>query len=161
MIEAQGRIGYRFDRIVRPFMFALAGTVWEEPQRSHPWNTCKVPSWVKLSTTARDLCVYRAGDPSAIPKGWFRFHVPVLGGWRTYAALHPSGIEQGEWFVGWHAEGVSRMSRIPLNGPVRMLIGPGPVWFSGLDRSGRQIKIGLLCVGRIGEGGSYANTPLL
>ena len=65
--------------------------------------------------------------------------------------------------MGWTADdGVIGVTRITLNGSVRMLRGPGDVSFFGVDaKTGVQIKIEKIGEGRIGEDGPFTWVPLL
>ena len=90
----------------------------------------------------------------------FRFHLPVLGGWRQYVVLEPEDTQ--DWYVGWILSDAIGISRIKLIGPVRLLIGPDDVSFFGINgKDYGQIPIRKIGEGRIGSGGSYAQMPLL
>jgi hypothetical protein len=88
-------------------------------------------------------------------------HVTIFGGWKPYVVIRPKNIEE-KWHVGWRAGNVHGVSRIVLRGPVRMLIGPGDVWFFGVrEMSDQQIEIMKIGTGEIGDHGPHSQTILL
>lgn len=89
------------------------------------------------------------------------FHLPRLGGWKNYVVLEPTSGDGKGWHVGWIAGNVIGVSRIPLNGPVRVLVGSGKVSWFGVNSDGGQIKLRQVGIGRIGDGGTFAKIPLL
>lgn len=107
--------------------------------------------------------VFCAGDKSARVRFWLKiplFHIPLFGGWKNYVVLQPADSDQG-WHIGWLAHDVAGVSRIKVRGPVRLLLGSGNVSFFGVNTEGEQIKLCKIAQGRIGDGSTYAKTPLL
>jgi len=157
-LKPLGRLACFCDKFLEPFM-RIISVAWDEsPQRTHRWNNYHLGS-ANVAHFNRKLMVCHNGIPgetSIYPL----FHIPVLGGWRNYVVLMP--IEKPrEWYVGWIAGNVVGVSRIPLSGPVRLLVGPGPVCWFGVNAKGDQLPIRQVGVGRIGEGGKFAKEPLL
>jgi len=143
-------------------MLMLSGSIKESPQRTHFWNNkkYKIADMANLDTDKIVLC---PKCPNAV-KSWFLFiplfHMKIFGGWDKYVVLEP--IEkQTEWFVGWSSSTVNGISRIPISGPVRLLVGSRDVWFFGSKENGEQIEIAQIGSGEIGKAGPYAKTPLL
>ena len=158
IIKPLGRLARFLDWVTIPIMYLLSGTFSEEPQKTHRWNN----HHLKLDDVEylnRDLMVHHDGIPgetSIYPL----FHMPVFGGWRNYVVLGPTSSER-EWYVGWIAGGVVGVSRIPIRGYARLLIGPGPVYWFGATAKGNQVQIKLCWTDRIGEKGPFAQKPLL
>ncbi len=127
-----------------PIMYFFQGNLAEVPQRTHVWNNQKFQDWrYPMDDTVTYLC---PGDDQAILRGrglvaWFRFHAPILGGWRRFHVLEPID-DVGSWHVGWHnwdrGGNFAGVSLIPLRGPVRVLMGPGPIRFLGSSLMNRK-----------------------
>lgn len=149
------------DTLMVPIMYVLAGTFKEAPQQTHRWNNKKLSrSNVQHLNTAH--CVVNLGIPGEAIR-WFgkvpRFHIPILGGWRKYLVLEPE--VNGVWHVGWICHDVIGVTRIELVGPVRLLLGPKPVTFFGVDAEGYQIPLREIGSGIVGKGGLFSKVPLL
>lgn len=140
-------------------MYPISGTFKESPQQTHRWNNIRLkPS--DLAHILTDYGVQCKGIDTKVPFRGIRFHIPILGGWRKYVVLNTA--MKTTWFVGWITETRCGMSRIPLHGPVRMLIGPGDVTFFAINARDRiQINLYQIGEGRIGDGGRHAKVPLL
>jgi|AntRauTorckE6833_2_1112554.scaffolds.fasta_scaffold00223_26 hypothetical protein len=137
----------------------------EEPQRTHFWNN----HHLRRSDTdflRPEGMVYRSGDPHArtTPLSWLNgafAHMPRYGGWSTYLVLQPT-MATGHWHVGWRLPESAGVSRIPIRGPLRVLVGPGPTeWFGISVPANIQIPIECIGSGVIGHGGRFAQLPLL
>lgn len=144
-----------------PLMYLVAGTVTESPQRTHRWNYHNL-SVRRANNLRLGECVQCDRLPDAAQR--YRYglpisHLPILGGWRTYAVLAPRS--DTDWHVGWKTVDAVGVSRIRLHGAVRMLLGPKPVTFFACDPAGYQIELQQLTHGRIGEGGDFSHVPLL
>lgn len=157
----QGHCGWLADMLMLPIMCLLQGTLKESPQRTHRWNNQRLTP-VERASLDPCLMVTYAGDPKASPRWWWNIpihHIPILGGWRNYVAIYAETTE--EWFPGWVSDH-SAVSRIPIRGGVRLLLGPSEALFFGVDRRGRQVKV--IHVGRGVIGGnapqSYRRSPL-
>jgi hypothetical protein len=162
-LRPEGLIGYMADMAMVPIMYLLSGTL-ESPQRTHRWNNTRLKSDA-VAHLDRAQMVHCERIPNAMRRINPFFHLPILGGWPDYVVVEP---EYGwnrrlRWHVGWVAnDGAAGVSRIPIVGPVRMLVGPGDVDFFGiLAGHGIQVVLCLIGTGRIGEGGQWAQTPLL
>jgi hypothetical protein len=153
------------DTLMIPAMYLVAGTLKESPQQTHFWNNAKLQPQ-EVAHLQRDRMTHCKGIPDASPPrvAWIPLlHLPIFGGWRNYAVLEPVEYN-GQWHVGWQAGGAAGVSRIPVRGPVRMLVGPGDVSFFGVtagQAGGDQVRIRQIGSGRIGKGGPYAKVPLL
>ncbi len=151
------------DALMIPLMHILSGSM-EEPQQTHFWNNSKLTVG-ETEHIDRGAMVHCHGIPGASNRkilGIPIFHIPILGGWRNYVVLKPcDAVCIRGWYVGWMANDVIGVSRIPLVGSVRLLLGPGDVAFFGISFNGDQIPIKKIGEGRIGDGGSYCKVPLL
>jgi len=145
-----------------PLMYLLQGNVRELPQRTHRWNNLKV-SLATLSFLEAKLMASCEADAVALPR-WLGFlpvfHLPIVGGWKQFVVIRPVS-KQSVWFVGWVAGDTAGISQIPLRSSVRLLKGPGPAQFFGLDGQGSQIALQVCGDGVIGKAGSYRHIPLL
>ncbi len=171
-VSREGVLARLLDGLMVPVMYLAAGTLREAPQRTHRWNnrhlTPREAARVRRVLDPR-RCVVVPRDPHASPR-WLwgflpRFHIPVCGGWRRYVVVAPREYiphsRTGEWFVGWETERGTGISRIPLDGAVRLLRGPHDARAFGIDAEGRQIALHLVGKGKIGRGGPWAKVPLL
>ncbi len=164
LVKPLGRLAKFADKMMVPAMYALSGTFKESPQRTHRWNNMHL-DWNAddlFENLRRQEMLYFSGVLGAMsPKIPLLFHIPILGGWRNYVVLQPS-THDGEWFVGWASNHAVGVSRIPIRGPVRMLLGPMGVYFFGISAGDqKQIKIEVIGTGRIWKGGPHAQVPLL
>ena len=145
------------DKLMTPIMYLLSGTFSESPQQTHIWNNKKL-SPREISHLKEEGMVSHQGDPLTALD--FRFHMPILDGWKNYVVLKPVGTSC--WHVGWLTDtSLGGISQIPLGCPVRVLIGPSPVKWFGVDLNGEQIPIREIATGRIGDRAPYAKHPLL
>jgi len=159
-----GRVARTADALMVPVMYLVSGTLSEKPQRTHRWNYRKIPI-EKTFALDRAQMISHPGIPSEGARWGIRFHIPILNGWKKYVVLQP--VEPGKpWHVGWSTTNKHGfncgVSRIPVFGAVRMLIGPEKVWFFGVATD-RFTQIALEEVGQdsIGSSGPYAAMPLL
>jgi len=157
----------RADRLMVPIMRFLSGALHEEPQQTHRWNNRRLRQ-TEIELLDASLMVFQAGNPSAFKWRWKMglpiFHLPLLGGWKEYVVLRPSGLPAGykeSWHLGWHLVGLTGISRIKLMGPARALIGRGDVRFFAFDKDGQQIPLVAIGTGRIGDRSLYSQLPLL
>lgn len=145
-------------------MYLISGTFQESPQRTHFWNNTKL-SRKEVAFLEVALMVSREREKGALHRWRYKiplFHMPIFGGWRRYVVVAPVIHVNHAWYVGWVANDVSGISRINLVGPVRLLVGPKHVQFFGLRfDDGTQIQVHVIGEGRIGDGGQYAQLPLL
>ena len=162
-IRPVGVPGRLADRAMRPLMFFVAGTVWEEPQATHRWNNRKLTD-DEVRSLHRPYLHTVAGDRNAVTRRFFgiipRFHLPIIGGWRRYVVIEPQ-LHSDTWYLGWIGTEVANVSRVPVLGAVRTLRGPLPVNAFGIDSYGNQILLMEIGTGVVGEGGPFAHLPLL
>ncbi|MEI6649815.1 MAG: hypothetical protein WCL23_00075 [Candidatus Moraniibacteriota bacterium] len=132
---------------------------------THLWNR------VRLTTSKRkrlrdniSATVTLSGDPDALKGNHpFRSHIWFLGGWRRYAVLKACI----PWYVGWivpdgNGGEICEVSRIPIDGKVRMLLGPEDVSFFAIEAdSGHQLIIDMVGGGRLGKDDKHRNAMLL
>ena len=154
----------RATRLLNPVMRLLAGKdgYSESPQQTHPWNHASFD--ISLTSLLDPAQMVRcAGITTAKPSHWYginRCHMPIFGGWENYVVLEQLGV--AVWYVGWITPTNVGVSRVPLYGPVRMLIGPQDVSFFALDKlNKRQRKIHNIGQGKIGQGGISSMFQLL
>jgi len=162
-ITPQGWFGRLGDWLMVLIMYLAQGTFKETPQRTHFWNNTKFQSGELPLAYVGTGSLHCPGDVDANPPFWFfipRFHIPILGGWRTFVVLDV--LDSGPWHIGWVAKhGFVGVSRIPLHGPVRMTIGPGDTTFFAIKSDGTPRDLHYLDDGRIGEAGEWRHVPLL
>jgi hypothetical protein len=86
-------------------------------------------------------------------------HLTRFGGWKHYLVLASQTTE--DWHIGWRWSMGAGVSRVPVSGPVRVLVGPDPTeWFGISAYTNRQVPIHIIGEGRIGEGGKFSQVPL-
>lgn len=164
-VRAQGPLGRWVDRKFEVVMRYVSGASNEAPQTTHRWNNHHLAEEC-VAHLNPEWMVAHQGDPSSrkLPR------VPVLagalahltryGGWQRYLVLEPE-TESHEWHIGWRWPGGAGVSRIKTNGPVRVLVGPGPTeWFGVSARTNVQIPIKRIGEGHIGHAGQFTNVPL-
>lgn len=156
-IQPSNRLIRFADWLMTPLMYIVSGTFRESPQQTHRWNNTKLN---KNDIVLNRQYMARGVGNQDTPSGSFlRIHLPILGGLRNYVVLEP--MTQGVWHVGWEKGDRIAVTRIPLKGPVRMLVGQGDAHFFGIDANGYQIPIKKIGTGRIGDRGPYTKLPLL
>ncbi len=161
-IKPQGALSAFADALMVPIMLMMQFTLTERLQRTHFWNNKKLTK-EEADQLQQSQMVTFSGDPHAVARWWWKFfpifHTPAFGGWKNYVVLEPVS-HHGVWFPGWKAEDVSGFSVIPVYWRVKLLLGPEPVQFFGLDESGQQITLRCVGTGRIGHGGQFSFIPL-
>lgn len=140
----------------------LASGSFESPQRTHRWNNTKLKEldlrFLDARYTVKLSKKNRTKDRSLF--GLPVFHIPILSGWKCYDVLDVSS--EKTWHIGWLADEARGISRIPLTGPVRVLLGPSSVRFFAIDAvTGHQIPLEYKASGRVGNGGPFCHLPLL
>jgi hypothetical protein len=160
--KPQGIVGRIADFAMLPVMYMLQGNFRESPQRTHRWNNLHLNN-ADINIFHAGMTESVAGDPEALSR-WFGpiplFHMVIFGGWKKFVVLQPK-ILQTEWFVGWVVGDAFGLSQVPLDGRVRLGIGPQPAQYFGVDSTGRQIDIDIVSYGSIGKAGEFAKVPLL
>ncbi len=150
-----------------PIMWLLSGAPLERPQRTHFWNNCKFDPQHFEELHPFIKMVYTDGDPATISQGWFRFHLPLFGGWRKYIVIEPKAANTDKWRIGWCVADESNIpvllgiSRIELRGSVRVLRGKRNTLFFGISEEGWQVPLTCVGTGVIGKGGPFRFRPLL
>jgi hypothetical protein len=165
VVKPLGIVERTLDRLFWVPMCLGAGTFKESPQQTHRWNNHHLSVHESALLDPRDA-VMCPGIPRAGKHSLFRFHIPLLGGWRDYIVIR--GCSGQPWHIGWHVPDVSKpvfgVSRIVLPGDslVRLLIGQNDTYFFGVSQAtGEQIPIMEFARGRIGDGGPYRRVTLL
>ncbi len=149
------------DAMMRPIMYLLSGTFLESPQETHKWNKYSLRDVeVRCLSLPHMLFCGKIAASKRWRYGIPVFHMPILGGWRRYVVLTPANPDVKEWYVGWIAEDAQAVSRLLLNGSVRLLRGDVDARFFGLDTDGNQISVKTIGTGSIGDGGPFSRTPL-
>jgi hypothetical protein len=141
-------------------MYLLAGTFREAPQQTHRWNNTKL-KWKELEDFDHALMVRCKGRVS-VRRWWGKipiFHMPIFGGWKHYVVIQP--LNDVLWHPGWIAGDVIGVSRITIQGPVRLLLGDKKVAFYGVDQEGNQIRLAKVGEGKVGDKGPFSRIPLL
>jgi hypothetical protein len=147
------------DFLMIPIMYLVAGTL-ESPQKTHRWNNIKLKP-EEVAHLNSEMMVHAAGITTPVKSRGLLFHIPILGGWNEYIVIEPE-LKIQSWHIGWIAKDTAGISQIPINGPVRMLLGPGEAKFFGVNKEDKkQIPIKKISGGKIGDGGPYKNIPLL
>lgn len=162
IITPQGLASRIADYLMMPLMYFLQGTLREVPQRTHRWNNQKFKN-NELSFLTSEKMFTVAGDSSAFRRWWGPlpiFHIPLLGGWSKFVVLETTQDEP--WFIGWLTGDTLGVSKIPLRGPVRVLVGSGPAQFFALRLiDGVQLELKSGGHGRVGNAGEFGKIPLL
>ena len=160
VVCAQGSLGRRVDERLEWVMRQLSGYPDEEPQRTHRWNNHHLRE-EDVAHLNIDWMVNHPGDDGASKP----FPVPILAGaqahitWKRYLVLEPNSTNT--WYVGWRWPGDAGVSRIPSIGLKRVLIGPGPTEWFGIDANTQeQIPIKQIGEGKVGDGGEFAHIPV-
>lgn len=150
------------DTLMIPLMYLLAGTFKDAPQQTHRWNNKKL-ALEEVTWLDPEHVVHHPGIPDEKAPWLFRylplFHIPIFGGWKQYLVISPTSTR--EWRIGWITDHVCGVTRLSLKGPVRVLLGPSPVQFFGMDMDGRQITVREIGRGRVGQPSEYRKVPLL
>lgn len=130
-------------------LMELNGTPEESPQLTHRWNNKKLNT-DEVKHLNPDMMVRIAGDRSAwyLPSGLR--HFPVIG-WQRYVVLRPKNWT-ANWFVGWITPDVFGISRIPIDGQVKVLRGTDGAFFFAVDAAGRQVAVEKVGRGKLGDG---------
>jgi hypothetical protein len=161
-IKPESLLGVTADLLMVPLMFLTQLTFFESLQRTHFWNNYKL-SLSETSLLSEKLMVSHNGDYNASIRWLFGvipiFHIPVLGGWKNYLVIQPVDYE-GAWFPGWKTSDVSGVSKVPVMKSVKLLLGPKPVQFFGVDSNGCQIFLTQVGTGTLRKGGLFKRIPL-
>jgi hypothetical protein len=153
------------DRSAEGLMRHLLGVPEEGLQVTHRWNNHHLHE-KDVSHLYSDWMASHPGDPNARKMPKFPFahalaHSTRYGGWQRYLVLDTVSSAEEEWYVGWRWQGGQGVSRIAIQGPRRVLIGPGSTeWFgiSAFDNS--QTPIRIIGGGIVGDGGEYSKLPI-
>ena len=161
--KPQSFLGSMLDLVMTPLMYVVQGNLFESPQRTHFWNNLKLRKFSDMVAISRYCTMLNfPGDPSASDR-WLGlvplFHLPIFGGWKKYVVLEPA-IAQATWFVGWNSRDVFGISRVPLTGPVRLLIGKDAVAFFAFNTAGEPVELRQIGEGVLGQPGPFSKIPL-
>lgn len=114
----------------------LSGAPLEVPQRTHRWNNHHLDEKA-VAHLNTNWMVTHEGDRDArkLPRlarlTGLLAHLTKFGGWKHYLVLDPSVAP--DWYVGWHWSGGAGVSRVSNKGPIRVLVGPGPTKWFGIE----------------------------
>ena len=154
------------DALFLPVMYIISGTFTESPQQTHAWNFVPIPQ-AHLSAL-EGVALYTPAPIHGARQwlfGWIPlFHIPIFGGWKKYHVLCPvknKGENIGVWHIAYKTEERAKYSLFPLTTPVRILIGPGSVFFFGITSDGKKVSVEKIGEGTIGDNGTYKKLPLL
>jgi hypothetical protein len=145
-----------------PISWLVSGAPLERPKGTYLWNRRNLTEMEKESLYT-SLVVPVVGDKSVLSGNHpIRNHIPISKwGWKRYVVLE-SGSGDGVWYVGWIYEGEYQVSRVPISGRVRMLLGSESTVFFGIDAlTGRKIRLRIVDFGRSGDGGKYRHIRFL
>lgn len=157
-------VEWLLDWLMMPIMWTLQCCRIEALQRTRRWNNHHLDG-SDVEYLDRGDMVFHRGDPNA-HRPWLLgviplFHLPCLGGWKQYVVIRPRDHLTIGWHVGWiageHAIGVSR---IPLSGRVKVLVGPGECQWFGITAKGEQVALRKIGQGRLGDSGPWRYVPL-
>ena len=151
------------DKAMVPIMYCVSGTFSEHPQMTHHWNNHHLERESVSFLRARMMvnCKGRKNQKIRSNTG-ILFHIPIIGGWKKYVVLEAIDSTTEKYHVGWINEQVCGVSRIPVKGRVRLLVGPCDVQFFGIDPiTGQQVALQKVGQGIIGRGGPHCQLPLL
>ncbi len=163
-VRAQGPLGRWVDEKFERLMRHVSGAPLEATQRTHRWNNHHLNEKrvVHLKTA---WMVTHPGDQNArkLPRvpvlAGALAHVTKYGGWKRYIVVAPDTSH--DWYIGWRWSGGAGVSRVRTKGPVRVLVGPGPTeWFGIEADTNVQIPLTQIGEGHIGDNGEFAQVPL-
>lgn len=156
-----GPIAKVTDMALLPIMHVLMelnGTPGEAPMETYWWNNVKFhPDQARYLQIS--LMTEAVNDSTAWRLNGFLRHMPIIG-WQKYVVVEPLCHSELEWHAGWSSLDLIGASRLKQRGPVKLLLGPDPVNFFGLDLSGRQVPVRVVETGRLGYGNHNAHVPL-
>ncbi|MCX6799994.1 MAG: hypothetical protein NT091_02510 [Candidatus Falkowbacteria bacterium] len=149
------------DILMVPIMYLVSGT-FEKPQQTHFWNNTKLTKDnIKYLKKEQMVFCSAISVGEAWKLGLPLFHIPLFSDWKNYVAIAPVSKIKTEWYAGWITKDLIGVSRIKLNGPVKVLVGSSDAQFFGVTKDGTQIHVNLISRGKIGSGGDYAHVKFL
>jgi hypothetical protein len=162
---AQGPIGRWVDVKFEWVMRHVSGVPLEATQRTHRWNNHHLKEEDVAHLNA-EWVVAHQGDQNArkLPRvpvlAGALAHVTKYGGWKRYLVLAPDTTHD-YWHIGWRWPGGAGVSRVRAKGPVRVLVGPGPTeWFGIEADTNVQIPIIQIGDGHVGDNSEFSQVPL-
>ncbi len=160
-ICTQGLLGRWVDTLFEPVMrYISSGAPEEMPQRTHRWNNHHLKE-EKVAHLKSGWMAAHSGDPNASSAPHILAHLTRYGGWDHYLVLSPKTEENCSWHIGWQWSGGAGVSRVPVEGPVRVLVGPKPTkWFGINAETHTQIPIQQIGKGKIGRNKEFFKIPL-
>ena len=136
----------------------LAHAQYGSTRLSNPWNRKKLAMKHVTDLEYFDMAFFDGDD--TVDPNTYPFLRCLSGSWKNYEVLEP--IEEVLWHVGWVSGKHAAVSKITLTGAVKVLIGPGDVYFFGIDaQSKTQIPIVNTGSGNRLHEGEHAHIPLL
>lgn len=138
-VKPVGTLGVLAEYLTLPaawlWRYLWTGVWFGSVNRTRPWNHRRLfPR--ELPYIKKNMMVFCEGIPDAGPRRK----------WNRYVILRPSDPTVNNWYVGrvYGTPAQGGVSRILIKGnrPVRVLIGPGDVYFGGFSaRTGEQIPM--------------------
>jgi hypothetical protein len=158
-VKPLGPVARWIDAKLEPLMRFVSGAPDEAPQQTHNWN--RTPLSVEQAQRLQPglMLQYEGNKDGMQGRRVIMHHVPILGGWRKYVVVKPP--REGTWYLGWQTWEFTQVSRISLTTPARILVSSDDMKLFALDAEGRQIALEHIGEGQIGQGGPYAQLPLL
>ncbi len=142
-----------------PLMRWLHADGAPETQMTHVWNNYH-GGFEEFSWLDTEVMVCAQADEAAREIPMALAHMPRFSfGWKQVVVLQPT-VPVKSWYVGWLSGKNLGFSYLPVTAQVRLLRGPEPVLFFGLDvDTGRQIPLEQVRQSQIGDD-SLGNVPL-
>lgn len=163
-VRAQGPVGRWVDTKFEGVMRYISGAPAEATQRTHRWNNHHLNEKDVAHLNAKWMIAHQ-GDQNArkLPRvpvlAGVLAHATKYGGWKHYLVLTPDTTHY--WHIGWCWRGGAGVSRVLVTGSVRVLVGPGPTeWFGIEAGTNVQIPITQIGEGRIGDNSEFSQVLL-
>ncbi|MEX0917726.1 MAG: hypothetical protein WDZ93_01065 [Candidatus Paceibacterota bacterium] len=137
-------------------MLVRADTLNEFRCRAYPWNFKKFSKKPLASLDGGSMVRYTDNRrASRFPK--VIRHLT----WNRYYVLVPKGVRNGSWFIGRrYADGSGNVSKVPLEGPVRVPVKGEGIEFFAVSANGNQLPLQKIGEGKLGDCGCFRQMPL-
>ena len=161
----------RLAKTVHRYVMVPIGRRWRNRNQTWPGSRWLVPAAVAWFLR-EDLMLRHEGVAGAVHRE-SRYSTGATMGdeqWTRCRIVVPTNLSEREgWHVGWVVpppdlgkQGEVGISRIPLNGPALVTIGPGKVWHLGIGASGEQVGLELVWEGEFKDiPDAYREIPVL
>ncbi len=152
--------GRALNVLVYPLALLVSGAPLETPKRTHPLNRVALEQGDLFSLSPKWM-IHCVGDANALKSDGLRRHMPLFGGWTLFVVMKPTNCNK-KWRCGWKSGRDVGLSQVLIEGPVRMMIGPGDVDFFGIEADSEvQVRLEQIGTGRIGQKGPHSRILLL